>query len=116
MTGDEIQVSQKWTRSNKWKKEIKNEHKRMVTNGLWEPLDKKDLPDGVKVITSTWPCKKKNNGIYHGQLNVRGFKQITGKHFNPTSTAAPVANDNYQNCTGTYAVGRLVGKNIYHKK
>ena len=44
---------------NKWKGEIKNKHKRMVTSGVWEPLDKKDFPDGVNVTTSTWACKKK---------------------------------------------------------
>ena len=39
--------------SNKWKEEIENEHTRMVTNSIWKPLDKKDLLEGAKVITST---------------------------------------------------------------
>ena len=39
--------------SDKWKEEIKNEHKRVATNRVWEPLDKKDLSEGAKVITST---------------------------------------------------------------
>ena len=62
-------------------------------NKVWESLDKRDLPEGVKVITSTWACKMKINSKYHGQLNARGFKQVAGKHFNPTSTAVPVTND-----------------------
>ena len=37
---------------NKWKEEIKNEHRKMEMNGVWEPLDKKDLPEGAKMITS----------------------------------------------------------------
>ena len=61
----------------------------MVINKVLEPLDKKDLPEGVKVITSTGACKKKSNGTYHGQLNARGFKQVARK----MSTAAPVTND-----------------------
>ena len=65
----------------------------MVTNKVWEPLIKKDLPEGVKVITSTWACKKISHGTYHGQLNVRRFKQVAGKHFNPMLTAAPVTNN-----------------------
>ena len=56
-------------------------------------LGQKYLPEGAKVITSTWTCKKKSNGTYHGQLNARGFGQVAGKHFNPTSTAAPVTDD-----------------------
>ena len=81
------------TDNNKWTEEIKNEHEQMVMNRVWEPLDKKGLPNGVKVITSTRACKKKSNGTYHGRLNARGFEQIAGKHFDPTSTAAPMTND-----------------------
>ena len=60
----------------------------MTSNSIWEPFDKKDLPEGTKVITSTWACKKKSHGTYYDRMNARGFEQITGKHFNPTSTAA----------------------------
>ena len=49
----------------KWKEEIENEHNQMVTNEVWEPLDKKDLLEGAKVITSTWACKKKSNHAYY---------------------------------------------------
>ena len=64
-----------------------------MMNRVWELLDKKDLPEGVKIITLTWACRKKSNGTYHSRLNARRFKQIAVKHFNPTSTAAPVTND-----------------------
>ena len=56
-------------------------------------MDKKDLPEGVEVITLMWTCNKKRNSTYHGILSARGFKQIEGKHFDPTSTAAPVTNN-----------------------
>ena len=38
------------------------------------------LPEGAKVITSTWAYEKKSNGINHGRLNVKGFEQIAEKH------------------------------------
>ena len=56
----------------------------MATNGIWNPLDKEDLPKGAKVMTSTWACKKKCNGIYRGGLNASVFEQIVGKHFDTT--------------------------------
>ena len=55
-------------------------------------MDKKDLPKGTKVIISTWVCKK-SNGTYPGQLNARGFEQVAGKHFDPTSITDPVTNN-----------------------
>ena len=67
----------------------------MVTNRVWEPLDKKDLSEGAKVMTSTRACKKKSNGTYFGQLNDWGFKQIAGKHFDPTSTGPSDKQHNY---------------------
>ena len=42
-----------WPDSNKWKEDIENEQKQMVTNEEWEPLNKKDLQEGAKVITAT---------------------------------------------------------------
>ena len=56
-------------------------------------LGQRDLPEGMKVITSIWSCQKESNGTCRGQLNARGFEQVAGKHFDPTSTAAPVMND-----------------------
>ena len=66
--------------NDKWNEEIENK----VMNDVWEPLHKKDLLEGAKVITSTWACKKKRNGTYLVQLNARKFKQVAGKHFNPS--------------------------------
>ena len=44
--------------NDKWKDKIKNEHARMVINGVWEVLNKKDLPEGAEVMTSMSTCKK----------------------------------------------------------
>ena len=42
--------------------DIKNEHKQMMMNTVWEPLDKNDLPEEA----STLACIKKSIGTYHG--------------------------------------------------
>jgi hypothetical protein len=36
--------------------------------------------------------KKKSSGILRGRVNVQGFKQIDGQHYNGTSISAPVTN------------------------
>jgi hypothetical protein len=46
----------------------------------------------MKVIDSTWACKKKSTRKIRGHLNARGFKQVEGVHYNGTSTHAPVMN------------------------
>ena len=61
------------------KEEIENEYTRMVTNGILEYLDSKDLLEREKVITATWAARR--------------FEQIAGKHFDSTLTAAPVTTD-----------------------
>ena len=43
--------------SDTWKEESGNEDKRMVMNGVWEPLDKNDFIERVKAIKLTWACK-----------------------------------------------------------
>ena len=41
----------------------------------------------------TWAMKKKCIGKLRGRLNVRGFKQIDGEHYDSSSIASPVTND-----------------------
>jgi hypothetical protein len=75
-----------------WEKKIENEHDLMVKNNAWEPVKKSLLPNSMKVIDSTWVCKKKNTGKLRGHLNGCRFKQVEGVHYNGTSTHAPVTN------------------------
>ncbi len=72
-----------------WKSEIKNKHNNMVSNCVFEEVDKSDLPECAKVIGSTWKCKRKSTGTLCGQLNTRGFKQIHGQCYGPYSIASP---------------------------
>ncbi len=50
------------------------------------------MPEGVKLISTTWAMKKKSSGTLHGRLNVRGFKQIDRQHYDGTSISASVTN------------------------
>ncbi len=75
-----------------WKREIKNEHNCMVKNQIFVEVNKNDLPDGTKVIDSTWACKKKITETLHWWLYARGLKQIPGKHYDPFSIVSPMTN------------------------
>ena len=75
-----------------WKEEVAKEHKRMIDSGVFEPVKMSKVPKGVKLIDTTWAMKKKSSGTLCGRVNVRGFKQIGGQHYNGTSISAPVTN------------------------
>ncbi len=38
-------------------KAVEEEHQRMVDHKVWEPVDKTNVPQGSKVLTSTWAMK-----------------------------------------------------------
>ncbi len=59
---------------------------------VFKPVKKSKVPDGVKLIDTTWAMKKKSNGTLQGSVNVRGFKQIDGQHYNGASISVPVMN------------------------
>jgi hypothetical protein len=73
-----------------WKAEVKKEHGRMVHNKVFEPVSLSDLSNNEKVIDTTWAMKKRSSGTLRGRVNVQGFKQIDGQHYNGTSISAPV--------------------------
>jgi hypothetical protein len=75
-----------------WKEEVANEHKRMIDSGVFEPAKMSKVPKGVKLTDTTWAMKKKSSGTLRKRVNVRGFKQIDGQHYNGTSISAPVTN------------------------
>ena len=51
------------------------------------------MPEGAKIITSTWAMKKKANGTFRARLNARGFEQVEGVHYHESNIASPVTND-----------------------
>jgi hypothetical protein len=76
----------------KWKAKVKTEHGRMVESGVFEKVKLSKLPSDVKVIDTTWAMKKKSNQTLRGRINIRGFKQVKGQHYNASSISAPVTN------------------------
>jgi hypothetical protein len=59
---------------------------------FFEPVKIRKLPKGIKLIDTTWAMKKKSSGTLRGGVNVRGFCQIKGEHYDGTSISAPVTN------------------------
>ncbi len=75
-----------------WKEEVKKEHKRIIDSRVFKPVNLSKVPDGVKLIDTTWAMKKKSSGTLRGRVNVCGFKQIDGQHYNGISISASVTN------------------------
>ena len=76
-----------------WTKAVKEEHDRMVENKVWQPVKVKDVPKGAKILTSTWACKQKANGVKWARMNGRGYEQVDGVHYDSLSVHSPVTND-----------------------
>jgi Reverse transcriptase (RNA-dependent DNA polymerase)/Zinc knuckle len=77
----------------KWIHAVKEEHDRMVNANVWTAVDRHEINDSDKILTTTWAMKKKPNGTFRARINARGFEQIDGLHYNSSNTAAPVTND-----------------------
>jgi hypothetical protein len=75
-----------------WKEEVAKKHKRMIDSRVFEPVKMSKVPKGVKLIATTWAMKKERSGTLCRRVNVRGFKQIDGQHYDGTSISAPVTN------------------------
>jgi hypothetical protein len=75
-----------------WKEEVRKEHQRMINNGIFEPVKISELPKGIKLIDTIWAMKKKSSGTLRGRVNLRGFFQIEGEHYDGTSISALVTN------------------------
>ena len=75
-----------------WKEEVAKKHKRMVDRGVFKLVKISEVPNGVKLIDTTWAVKKKSSGTLQERVNVREFKQIDGQHYDGTSISAPVKN------------------------
>jgi len=79
--------------ANEWEKAVDEEHKRMVKNKVFKAVPVQEVPEGSKILTSTWSMKKKPNGTKRARIVARGFEQIDGEHYKSDETAAPVVND-----------------------
>jgi hypothetical protein len=64
----------------------------MVNCKVFKPVLKSLLPPRTKIIDSVWAMKKKSNGTLRGRINVRGFKQVKGQHYDGTTISSPFTN------------------------
>jgi hypothetical protein len=76
----------------KWKAEFKTEHGRVVKSGVIEKVKLSKPPSDAKIIDTTWAMKKKSNRTLCGRINVWGFIQVEGQHYNASSISAPFTN------------------------
>jgi hypothetical protein len=78
--------------SELWKAKVRKEHQRMVDSDVFEKFKWSELPSEVKIIDTTWAMKKNSSGLLRGRVNVQGFKQVEGQHYDGSSISAPVTN------------------------
>ena len=70
------------TRDKKeWTEATKDELDRFTKNEVYKLVPIEDVSEGTHVMTTTWACKKKANRVFRARLNVRGYEQIPGEHY-----------------------------------
>eukprot|EP00957_Ditylum_brightwellii_P155055 11802496-Ditylum_brightwellii.AAC.1 len=76
-----------------WDEYVVKEHNTFKKYEAWEAVRKSKVPADAKVLTLIWAMKPKANRVKKARLNVRGFKQINGIHYNSQDISAPVVNN-----------------------
>ena len=80
-------------KKKEWLDAIDEEYKKFEKFKVFEPIKIEDVPKNAKILTNTWACKMKSNGTYRARLNMRGYEQKDGEHYNSASISSPVTND-----------------------
>jgi len=62
----------------------------MEDHGVFKAVPRDEVPEGAKILTSTWAMKKKASGKYRARLNARGYEQVDGEHYDEDKKSAPV--------------------------
>ena len=78
---------------NQWIKAVQEELDRFKRHDVFEVVKLQDVPDETTLLTTTWAMKKKSNGQFRARLNMRGFEQQDGDHYDSASISSPVTND-----------------------
>ena len=76
-----------------WKVAVKEEWERFGKYNVFQPVKREDVPDDAKFVSTTWAMKKKSNGTLRARLNMRGYEQEDGVHYDGQSIASPVTTD-----------------------
>ena len=77
----------------KWTGTVEEEYDRFVKHKVFELMKLEDIPKRAKVLTSTWAMKKNSNGKFRARINMRGYEQIDGDHYDSAPISSPVTND-----------------------
>ena len=77
----------------KWEKAIDVEHDRFVKNNCMQIIMGGDMPEGAKIIDTTWVMKQKASGVFRPRCVAKGFQQKQWIHYDPQNISAPVTND-----------------------
>ena len=63
-----------------WTEHVDAEHERTVTNKVWRPVKLEIFSLNAKILTLTWACKLKSNGVKRARINGQGYEQVDGLH------------------------------------
>ena len=76
-----------------WIEAVNKEWNRFKQYGVFKSVRKEDVPENAKFVSTTWAMKKKASGKYRARMNMRGFEQQDGVHYDSSSINSPVTND-----------------------
>ena len=70
-----------------WWASIQREYDSLIDNGTWEKIQRKDVPQGHKIIGCKWVFKTKTNGLKKSRLVILGYRQTKGIDYAETFAA-----------------------------
>jgi arginine utilization protein RocB len=76
-----------------WNQAVKEELEQFEKYNVFKAVPKKEVTKNTKILTTTWTMKKKSSGRYRARMNMRGYEQVDGKHFDSASISVSVTND-----------------------
>jgi hypothetical protein len=50
-----------------------DEHEKTINSNVWKSVKLSDLPKDVKLLSTTWAIKKKENSKLRARITARGF-------------------------------------------
>ena len=74
-----------------WEAAVEEEYERFKKSGAFKAVPVEDVPEGAKMVSTTWAMKKKACDRFRARLNMRGYEQMPNVHYDPAWTSAPVA-------------------------
>ena len=75
-----------------WERAVDEEYQRIKDYDVFKPIPRSNVPEGSKILTSTWSMKKKASGVFRARLTARGYEQVDGIHYDENAKSAPVVN------------------------